>query len=110
MNRAGAEPCPPKAEARGSNPFGCAKNIIQINDLEAHVVAMSRRDILAEAPWKQLAKSCGEDYRAVVGQYGPRLFSEQGGRPETDGPPKKDFWFRLHVLRDSAPVRLTVAE
>jgi hypothetical protein len=30
------------AEARGSNPFGCAKNIIQINDLKAHVVAMSR--------------------------------------------------------------------
>ena len=33
---------------------------------------------LVEAPRKQLAKSCGEDYRAVVAEYGRRLFSEQG--------------------------------
>jgi hypothetical protein len=61
---------PPKAEARGSNPFGCAKNIIQTNDLETHVVAIAVREILAEAPRKQFAKSCGEDRRVIVGQYG----------------------------------------
>ena len=72
---------------------------------------MGIREILAEAPRKQLARSCGEDSRAVVAQDGRRLFSEQGGRRERDGPPEKDFWSRLCVLRDSAPrVRLVVVE
>ena len=56
------------------------------------------REILAEAPRKQLARSCGEDSRAVVAQYGWRLFSEQGGRRERDGPLRKDFWIHLYVL------------
>ena len=46
---------------------------------------MGIREILAEAPRKHLARSCGEDSRAVVAQYGQRLFSEQGGRREKDG-------------------------
>jgi hypothetical protein len=77
--RPGLERCPPKAEARGSNPFGCAKNIIQINDLETHVVAMAVREILAEASRKQFARSCGEDRRVIVGQYGRHFSRSRAG-------------------------------
>ena len=40
--QSGGRAMPSEGRGQGFESFGCAKNIIQINDLKAHVVAMSR--------------------------------------------------------------------
>lgn len=42
-------PCPPKAEARGSNPFGCAIiNVVSVDDLTA--IRSVLRQVVERAP------------------------------------------------------------